>query len=224
MSVDGIDIHTVDPTADLQSSRFYSLNRIRVVWSHYMSHQMLYLFTRLFIDSNQPYLEKRWGNFSDLSLSATPALVSCFSSLGHLLCWSFDSCRVFTHTGWWAGGSMSSIREGMVKRSEVKLSLVVHKPVWQASSIPGFSHTRPLEPLTSHTPALTHYSIHLQRGKACAVCACGVMHALGLQECVLVCVDEEVCVWSLRVCGLVPLKKLAALCPREEMTVICLDG
>jgi len=59
MSVDGVDIHTVDPSADLQSSRFYSLNRIRAVWSHYTSHQTLYLFTCLFIDSNQPYLEKR---------------------------------------------------------------------------------------------------------------------------------------------------------------------
>ncbi len=31
ISFDGVYIHTVDPTADLQSSRFYSLNRTRAV-------------------------------------------------------------------------------------------------------------------------------------------------------------------------------------------------
>lgn len=106
ISLDGVDIHTVDPTADLQSSRFYSLNRIRAVWSHYMSHQMLYLFSRLFIDLFKTYLEERIRDFSDLSLS----LFLCdlcprklLSSLGHLLCCSFYLCCVFTHTGGWAG-------------------------------------------------------------------------------------------------------------------------
>lgn len=96
-------------------------------------------------------------DFSDLSLSVTPVLVSCFSSLGHLLCWSFDSCRVFTHTGWWAGRDMSSIREGMVKRSEVKLSLVVHKPVWQASSrLVSYSTTGAFNLMHSRSNTLQH--------------------------------------------------------------------